>query len=183
MSNVITLSGVTRQDGNSGHADIDRFPDHCPVRHAGIEPIKQESAHYHTGDRRLELVFRCPREKCQSLFVARYFTFGYSGALTYRGAYPFEPYDEDFSDHIRKISPQFCVIANEAQKAHQSGWKMVAGPGYRKALEFLIKDYLCLAQPNDAEQIKKSQLGPCINTYVQNEKVKAMAHQRLARKR
>jgi len=55
------------------------------------------------------------------------------------------------------------------------GWKLVAGPGYRKALEFLIKDYLCLAQPDDGEQIKKVQLGPCITTYVRNEKVKAMA--------
>ncbi len=52
---------------------------------------------------------------------------------------------------------------------------MVAGPGYRKALEFLIKDYLCLAQPEDAEKIKKAQLGPCIADYVTNENVKAMA--------
>jgi hypothetical protein len=95
--------------------------------------------------------------------------------LAFRGSYPYEPPDVKFSDHIKQISPQFCETANQAQKAYGKRWHLIAGPGYRKALEFLIKDYLCLARPDDAEQIKKVQLGPCITNFVENEKVKATA--------
>ena len=163
---AITLSDVQRHDGDDkGYIDIDRYPDSCPVCHHGIEPIKRQLAHFHAEQKRLEVIFRCPREKCQSLFIARYSASGYSNTLVYREAYPFEPVDTDFPGHIQKISPQFCAIANEAQKAEGLGWKLVAGPGYRKALEFLIKDYLCLAQPTDTDRIKHMQLGPCIGTF------------------
>jgi hypothetical protein len=44
-----------------------------------------------------------------------------------------------------------------------------------KALEFLIKDYLCRLRPDDADEIKRVQLGPYIENYVDNEKVKSTA--------
>jgi len=88
---------------------------------------------------------------------------------------PFVPSETAFSEHIRTISPSFCAIVSEAKNAERQGWKLVAGPGYRKALEFLIKDYLCLLHPTDADNIKSTQLGPCINRYVANDSVKATA--------
>jgi len=172
---MIAINGASTQSGEPApFIPIDHYPDHCPVCHAGIEPLKQKAAHFHTAQRRLEIVLRCPRAGCQSLFIALYVSFGHS-ALSYSRSYPFEPQDAVFSDHISSISPQYCEIAKEAQKADKAGWKLVAGPGYRKVLEFLIKDYLCLALPKDVEKIKNIQLGPCITTYVKHEKVKSMA--------
>jgi hypothetical protein len=55
---------------------------------------------------------------------------------------PTEPNDVEFSQIIRGISPDYCEIYNQAHKAEQANLELVAGPGYRKALEFLIKDYL-----------------------------------------
>ena len=55
------------------------------------------------------------------------------------------------------------------------GWKHIAGPGYRKALEFLVKDYLCHSIPDKADKIKQLQLGLCIETYVDHDKIKQMA--------
>jgi len=173
---MIAITGITIHDGEpQKYTSIDRFPDHCPICHHGIEPIKQSSAHFDTNKRELEMVFRCPRKDCQSLFIARYVSFGFNTMLTYSRSVPSEPRDSDFSEQTRKLSPQYCEIANEAQKAEDAGWKLIAGPGYRKALEFLIKDYLCLAKPQDPEAIKKVQLGSCIANYVENEKVKAVA--------
>jgi len=80
-----------------------------------------------------------------------------------------------FSEHVRTISPTFCAITNEAENAERQGWKLIAGPGHRKALEFLVKDYLCRLRPGDAEAIKSIQLGPCIKEYVTNENVKTTA--------
>jgi hypothetical protein len=161
-------------DGGLSLIDVDKFPDHCPICHAGIQAIKEVVIPHVGVDQKLEIVFRCPREKCQSFFIGRYSLDMYGHHL-YFGSVPFEQFDVQFSDHIKGVSPRYCQIANEAQKAEKKGLKLIAGPGYRKALEFLIKDYLCLARPGDAEDIKKVQLGPCVARYVDNDKIKATA--------
>jgi len=125
----------------------------------------------------LEIVFECPDEDCQRLFIARYFRIHpvMSDVYNLGECVPWEAFDSEFSEAIQKISPDFCEIANQAQKAEHQGWKLVAGPGYRKSLEFLIKDYLCRLRPDDTEKIKKVELGACINSYVANDRVKKMA--------
>jgi hypothetical protein len=167
---------VTTNEGE-GVVEIDRFPDSCPMCHYGIKPLYQELAHLRQGyEGKVELVFRCPIGVCQSFFISRYRLGRRGGSeLKLEGSFPYEPLDVEFSDHISRISPDFCAIADQAQRAEQRGWKLVAGPGYRKALEFLVKDYLLLLRPDDADIIKDLRLGACIANYVQNEKVKATA--------
>jgi len=86
------------------------------------------------------------------------------------------------SEIIKGISPDFCAIYEQAQKAEQHGLELVAGPGYRKALEFLIKDYIisgftekdeALAAKKDT--VEKTQLGTCIATHIKNENIKGIA--------
>jgi hypothetical protein len=91
------------------------------------------------------------------------------------GFQPFEPFEPEFSESLTIISPMFCAIANEANNAEQQEWKLIAGPGYRKALEFLVKDYLCRLRPNDIEKIKSMQLAACIANYVDDSRIKATA--------
>lgn len=47
--------------------------------------------------------------------------------------------------------------------------------GYRKALEFLIKDYLIITIGEDAETIKRMELNNCISNKVTNEGLKTLA--------
>ncbi len=49
------------------------------------------------------------------------------------------------------------------------------GIGYRKAIEFLIKDYLITTFPDKKEAILKAKLGQCISNYVSDPKVKMCA--------
>jgi len=53
----------------------------------------------------------------------------------------------------------------------------ICGVGYRKSLEFLIKDYLMseMEDESEKEQIKNKFLGACINDDVKSEKIKAVA--------
>jgi hypothetical protein len=122
----------------------------------------------------LELVFLCPRLTCHRFFIARY-TYSPLKEYILENCVPFEPIQHEFSDHIETISSRFCRIFNESGNAELQGWKLVAGPGYRKALEFLIKDYISGLRPTDAEVIAHTQLGPCINNYVTNDNVKTTA--------
>jgi len=162
-------------DGSEVHLDFDRYPDSCPRCHYAIEARFTGLAHYGRQKQRLEIVFQCPRENCQSFFVSAYYPRYGVGTHFYSGSVPFEPMSEEFPKHISEISPQFCRICNQSRNAESQGWDLVAGPGYRKALEFLVKDYLCRMRPADAPEIKGLQLGPCIENFVDNDKVKAVA--------
>ena len=51
----------------------------------------------------------------------------------------------------------------------------MCGVGYRKALEFLIKDYLIRKHPKDEAAIKAKPLGRCIDDDVEDPKTKAVA--------
>jgi hypothetical protein len=121
-----------------------------------------------------ERVFQCPRQKCGHLFIARYELFQHLGHKL-SDCVPFKIANTECSDEIAKLSPNFCEIYNQAQKAEQSDWLLVAGPGYRKALEFLIKDYAIKLHPTEEEKIKKMELGRCIQEYMKNEMVRETA--------
>lgn len=47
--------------------------------------------------------------------------------------------------------------------------------GYRKSLEFLIKDYAKILDPDESETIEKMMLSPCIQKYIDHPKIKATA--------
>ena len=55
------------------------------------------------------------------------------------------------------------------------GLLQICGVGYRKALEFLIKDYLIATKSSDPNKIKSMALGTCIENYVTEGNVKAVA--------
>ncbi len=79
------------------------------------------------------------------------------------------------SKSIESLSPDFVRIFNQAATAEKSGLDEICGMGYRKALEFLIKDFSIYRHPDDKEAIEKMPLGACINTYCENEKIKTLA--------
>ncbi len=83
--------------------------------------------------------------------------------------------DQEFAPAVQKTSAEFCATYNEAYRAEANGLTRVCGPGYRKALEFLIKDFLICKCPNHQEKIIKSRLGRCIDEYVDDERIKAAA--------
>lgn len=51
----------------------------------------------------------------------------------------------------------------------------ICGMGYRKALEFLVKDYLISNHQNERDSIEKMELGNCIANKVSFEPLKITA--------
>lgn len=167
---------ATNSSGSTAIVSFDSPPDSCPICHFGIEAIYQGAPYVFPRGRRLEILFRCPIENCQRLFITRY-TNPYASGFFRRESLPFEPLDAVFSESIEKLSPNFCAIYRESKKAEDSGWRLVAGPGYRKALEFLIKDYLCGLFPDEVKVIKETFLGRCIanEKWVSNDRLRIVA--------
>ncbi len=71
--------------------------------------------------------------------------------------------DKIFRSEIVDLSPDFIKIYNQAAAAELGELTEICGAGYRKSLEFLIKDYLIHLEPEKEAEIKSKLLGPCIS--------------------
>lgn len=81
----------------------------------------------------------------------------------------------DFDPRIAALSPQFDKIYNQALAAETAALDEIAGLGYRKSLEFLIKDFAIHEHPDAEEAIKSAPLSQCIRNYISADNIKTLA--------
>lgn len=80
-----------------------------------------------------------------------------------------------FDIMVTQLSPQFDKIYNQALAAETACLDEIAGLGYRKSIEFLVKDFAIHLNPDDAETIKSRPLAQCIKSYIDNPQIKTLA--------
>lgn len=151
------------------------LPPICPVCVKGAFPHHLASYFSKPKESILPVIssmFFCPI--CENLFMGTYFV-EHDYELKLHSVIPYPSRSKKFSDNIEKISPDFCKIYNEAYKAEQQELFEICGMGYRKALEFLIKDYALSLNPNDKEDISKKPLSKCITDHLDSADLKALA--------
>ena len=168
------VANAEQQGIQIGNADA---PSTCPVCHKGIQAQQLGGHCWGDPERRVMLMmFYCPREECGSAFVALYHNTVNDWYM--RGTFPGSIEPSTMSRFIEPISPAFYKIYDQARIAEHHQLSEIAGPGYRKALEFLIKDYLISLDPTDQnkhEKIKAKLLGHCIKEYVSDQRIKDVA--------
>jgi len=162
---------------NIGNCICYETTDQCPICKKAIAPI--EKAHFKSSrkDKRYYL-FECPA--CGEGFISSYDESLNSvirgnqeyQVLDYKESFPNIPVKRTFDDNINKLSKNFCDIYNQANLAEQYKLNEIAGMGYRKALEFLIKDYCIHYHSKDAKKIKQENLSQVINEYITSDKIK-----------
>lgn len=158
-----------------GQLGIVGFPDSCPFCHKSITP---NPLYGHERSRfELEVLLICPNDNCKSSFIGYYRrhnindqTYNFRNKVS-QGTIA----GREFSETIRAVSEKFEEIYNQAFSAEQQNLTEICGVGYRKALEFLIKDYAITKYPDEKEKIKKKMLGICINEYVEDSRIKTVA--------
>jgi hypothetical protein len=163
--------GVKDSTGYPTVVQVEGRPDRCPICHNGISPIASEDDRLLVASRNLERVFICPLAACNHFFVGRYHQDSHSGCYYLTGCVPTELGNFKASDEIAQISPDFCEIYNQAQKAELLGYTLVSGPGYRKALEFLIKDYLTQTNEGAKTEIASMPLAAAIKKFVVDKRM------------
>ena len=141
-------------------------PDECPICKSRIV-AKMLYCVYKSDHERYSFNF-CPA--CENVFIATH-----NGNGTVISSEPNRFVEKAFTNELTALSPQFVKIYNQASAAESSSLDEVAGIGYRKALEFLIKDFAISQNSDDADKIKNMQLSPCINEYIDNAKIKQLA--------
>lgn len=80
-----------------------------------------------------------------------------------------------FNNSIEELSPNFVKIYNEASQAEEKGLTKICGAGFRKSLEFLVKDYASHMNPEKTEEIRDSNLWNVISLYIKHEDIKILA--------
>ncbi len=162
---------------------LDRLPDYCPVCSKHIRPIFFTAYLVSKQFKPLSVAFICPVEDCGSMFIGKYRVTKFpvdNDIVRLISAKLLTPVEEQkFPSSIQTISPQFCIIFNQALQADQNKLDQICGPGYRKALEFLVKDFLLNYKFKGDEKncaiILRTQLGTCINNFIEEERIKSVA--------
>jgi hypothetical protein len=157
---------------------VNKIQDFCPLCHSIIKPVYR----YAWMDKRgLQAVFECPKEDCQKLFIAYYRVSTpdekseVETEYYYSSSEPIRVKKKAFSETIANISPQFCEVYSEAQIAEQRRLRNICGAGFRRAIEFLIKDYLIHEKKDEKEEIENKNLLDCIDQYVDDPRIKECA--------
>lgn len=126
---------------------------------------------------RVVVNYRCTNDVCKKYFTIEYSTekFGpseynidYLQCNEIKYSY-LKPITVPIDNKITKISPNFLNIYKQATRAESLNLTEISGIGYRKSLEFLVKDYLCHTQPENSDGIQKAALGTVINNYLNDE--------------
>ncbi|MCY8074908.1 hypothetical protein [Bacillus haynesii] len=151
---------------------LDEKPEKCPICNSIQDPYFVSA--YRLEDDRIEAIFKCSKKSCNHLFISLLYYKRTSDLYSVVLSYPAKPIEVKFNEEVTGISPLFVEIYNEANAAESHSLKHVAGMGYRKSLEFLIKDYLIKHKGEDEETIKEAFLGKCIKQYL-SDNIKQVA--------
>ena len=156
--------------------NITHFPDTCPICNYAISISEHIYAYLNAGGLLAQLVFRCPRVDCQELFISYYIKINpQPPQFCFKNSLPRVNRGRDFSQIIKEISANFCEIYNQSLSTEEYNLLKICGGGYRKSLEYLIKDYLIKKNPNRAAEVKRKFLGKCIMEDVENPNLQKVA--------
>ncbi|QTF92191.1 hypothetical protein [Halomonas sp. BM-2019] len=158
---------------------VDSYPNHCPVCKSRISAI-QTPTYTEPRENSLEVAYCCPSEDCGSLFVARFERLKPSPTTinAYHTLVECVPYSADKPDIVEEVanlSPLFVEIFTQSYQAEALNMKQISGIGYRKSLEFLIKDFCISSHPDKSEEIKGAPLAKCIGDYIDDIRIKECA--------
>ena len=155
----------------------------CPSCHFAIEP-KTLCAFYvqpdSPSDRACTLYLLSLCKSCNQVFLSAFqerASRSVSGFADFDSALysiPYTPNIIKFSDDVRKLSPDFVETYMQAEIAESQRLYRICGVGYRKALEFLVKDYLRRKNPDDSDKILAEPLGSCIRK-LDDPRIKVLA--------
>lgn len=158
------------------------LPDTCPSCLTALEPtiLTGMFLPFDSSDSddigMLYVLYHCP--KCDECFLGKYH-YHYGDYLLYHAQLicylPHPKRSENFPQNIQDVSPKFVEIYNQAFLAEQQGLTEICGLGYRKALEFLVKDYAIFLNENDSDSIKPMHLANCIDKYIESSHIRNLA--------
>ena len=149
----------------------------CPRCHLGISATVEANSNLTTTDgvtQFFSVIFSCP--VCLQHFVEIYETFkeNYKYFGYPIGYVPYQIIDKEVPEKIKNFSPKFFDIYSQALTAEDNKLFEISGMGFRKSIEFLIKDFLIEILSKPKEEITKLPLQQAIN-LIDNDRIRTLA--------
>lgn len=146
---------------------LEGIPDTCPLCHRAVQPELIASTSIRIGEyNTVQVVYRCRSKECQEVFIATYEREGSLDLYELKKLAPTNVREVSLPEEVTKTSPDFVRIYNQAIVAESADLEQLVGMGFRKALEFLIKDFASQEHPDRQDEIRRMSLGECIKTYI-----------------
>jgi hypothetical protein len=111
----------------------------------------------------MESVFQCTNLKCNSLIIGYYKRVNNHVPFELIKVSPVEIKEKNFNPEIKEVSPRFVHLYNQLFIAEEKKIDIILGIGYRKAFEFLLKDFLVYIDPKVKEKLVDASLIYCLN--------------------
>jgi hypothetical protein len=160
---------------------LNEVPDRCPACGSYVE--LKITGDYFTANKDYLIVFCiCPRDDCKAPVLLNYKInahYGMNSQQSFKFKSIFIPDGSKIKCKygnekiISDVSGSFVEIYNQAQQAECYGLDLICGAGYRKAFEYLIKDYV--SKDNPAEEIKDMPVNNVIEKYLNDSELKEIA--------
>ncbi len=175
---IYSIHSINKKDTPCKYNEVTE----CPICHTTLVPQILD-AYIHVPDNSIFtslLYVICFCHKCHKIFICTYSRnnlYEYDDYLDFshlQDISPQIPKPLSFSPEICKLSPNFVETYNQSNEAECNSMTQICGLGYRKALEFLVKDYLCHKFPNQSENIKNEFLSSSIKR-IDDVRIKTLA--------
>ncbi len=172
----ISVSWNENGIGQSAEVDI---PDECTTcGRLIVFPFNGGALNLITGE--LETLHNCTNTTCNAHMICYHSRINSGDGWTFKKSEPPPLSEMKLPDFVREISSTFFSIFREAVEAKDRGLSQIAGPGYRKAFEFLIKDYAkSKAEPSQYSVIENTAAGQVVTDYITDTRVQAVARRAL----
>lgn len=164
---MLTNVKVTYKNGIYYERDL-KLPHECP--HCGETMIPYVWGGFSEFDnldayRTIGVLAQCTNQSCKKFFALEFRSNSDSANLE-NTRYAYRP-DIKISlpKNLDKVSPSFVQIFTQSLKAECENLNQIAGVGYRKSLEFLIKDFAIYKNKEAEDDIAKRPLVQVINEY------------------
>jgi hypothetical protein len=124
--------------------------------------------------------YLCPNSVCRRTFMIVYRILP-TGKHEIEAIFPTEVETNEVSVTVANLSPSFLEIYRQAKRCKVDGLLQVAGPGYRKSCEFLLKDYACSLVTTEEEraEIRKAFAGKVVDDFIPDPRIQKVARRAL----
>lgn len=160
---------ISRRDSHNSTEKIVDIPNKCvhcgnlmgPIVHFAYSPYSHNELM-----NSFALLVQCTDNDCSKYYALQYES-DPSSSNYYLLPYKYRPKIKiSLPENIEKVSPDFVTIYEQATKSESEGLDQISGVGYRKAVEFLIKDYAIRNNSGEDAKIKAMPLNQVINKYL-----------------
>lgn len=183
MQKLVLVHYLEGQKFHSIYIDIDEYCPHCKksmspiIIYAVTSKIVVKNSSNTVG-----LFLQCSRKSCNKYYSLEIpcRTDNWSNLENTNSKpipYTYSPHLENtLPPNLNEAFPDFKKIYDQSLEAESMGLDEIAGVGYRKAVEFLIKEYVIKQHPENKEKVESKFLGNVIkNDLTDIPKVQSLA--------